>query len=445
MSTTIYQWRQIPNGPRLAVATVADSECAALSIYIPAGSRDEAGLPTGLAHFLEHMVFKGTLARSAREISFEIENAGGQLNACTSEDQTVYEGQGEADMLPILAEVLCDMVWNATFPENEITLEREVIGEEITMYRESPSDHIGDLISAALWDKHPLGNTISGSIESIAQINRESLCLFRDHHHFRQDVVIAVAGPFSIDAVEQIISTHLPATRFHPPEKSLTYEKTNDASQSIFETRETDQLQLALAWHTPGRHSKARHALRMLSMMLGESSSSRLFLELREERGLCYQISSDVTFFEETGAFEISAGLDPESRDEALACIQREIDDLINHGPKPGELDRAKRLTIAQSKFAFETTGAHATWAGEGVLNYSSIPSPAEWRIQIQSVTDADVQAIARQVFLNQQPALAEIGEARMPLREKTNLGISGRFQDGARFVDYSLIPNPDL
>jgi len=413
MSKAIYTWRQIPNGPRLAVATVPDSECAALSIYIPAGSRNEGDLPTGLAHFLEHMVFKGTRTRSARDISFEIENAGGLLNACTSEDQTVYEGQGEADMLPILAEVLCDMVWNATFPENEITLEREVIGEEITMYKESPSDHIGDLISAALWDKHPLGNPISGSLESIAQINRETLCKFRDLHHFRQDVVIAVASPFPIDEVEKMISPHLPVTIFHAPEKSLGYERTKDAPCSIRETRETDQLQLALAWHSPGRHSKARHALRLLSMMLGESSSSRLFLELREERGLCYQISSDVTFFEETGAFEISAGLDPESRNEALACIQREIDDLTTHGPKPGELDRAKRLTIAQSKLAFETTGAHASWAGEGVLNFGNIPSPAEWRIQIHTVTDADIQDIARQVFLDQKPAMAEIGEAK--------------------------------
>lgn len=413
MSKAIYEWRQIPNGPRLAVATLPESECAALSIYIPAGSRDEVDHPAGLAHFLEHMVFKGTQVRSARDISFEIENAGGLLNACTSEDQTVYEGQGEADLLPILAEVLCDMVWNASFPENEITLEREVISEEITMYKESPSDHIGDLISAALWDNHPLGNPISGTLESIAQIQRETLRRFRDQHHFRQDVVIAVASPLPIDSVEKIISPHLPVRHFHRPPKILAFEKHDGTPRSIRETRETDQIQLAIAWHCPGRHSETRHALRLLSMMLGESSSSRLFLELREDRGLCYQIGSDVTFFDETGAFEISAGLDPESREEALACIHREIDDLIAQGPKPGELDRAKRLTIAQSKLAFETTGAHATWAGEGVLNFGSIPSPTEWRNQILAVTDTDIQTIARQVFLDQKPAMAEIGEAK--------------------------------
>jgi predicted Zn-dependent peptidase len=144
--------------------------------------------------------------------------------------------------------------------------------------------------------------------------------------------------------------------------------------------------------------------------MLAESASSRLFLELREERGLCYQIGSDVTFFHETGAFEISAGLDPESREEALACIHREIDDLVTNGPRPGELDRAKRLTIAQSKLSFESTGSHAAWAGEGLLDFGRIPSPAEWRATVMAVTDAEVQAIAREIFLNQQPAMAEIG-----------------------------------
>lgn len=412
MSKAIYQWRQIPNGPRLAVATVADSECAALSIHIPAGSRDEVNLPVGLAHFVEHMVFKGTRRRSARELSFEIENAGGQLNACTSEDQTVYEGRGEADLMPVLADVLCDMVWDATFPEVEIQLEREVIGEEITMYKESPSDHIGDLISAALWGDHPLGNAISGSAESITKIDRKKLVDFRDFHHFRNDVVIAAAGPFTLDEILTMISPHLPKV-FHQGTRALAFDRKQAIAKNVIDERETDQLQLALAWHTPGRHSESRHALRMLSMMLGECSSSRLFLELREERGLCYQISSDVTFFDETGAFEINAGLDPESREEALACIHREILDLANHGPRQGELDRAKRLAIAQSKLAFESTSAHAAWAGEGLLDFGEIPAPADWRAKVMAVTDAEIQEIAIEIFLNQMPSMAEIGELK--------------------------------
>lgn len=408
MNKASYEWQRIPDGPRLAVATLPDSECAALTIHIPAGSRDEHGLPAGLAHFVEHMVFKGTARRSARELSFDIENAGGQINACTSEDQTVYEGRGEAELLPVLADVLSDMVWHATFPESEIQLEREVIGEEITMYRESPADHIGDLISKAMWGDHPLGHPISGSTESIAQIRRESLLEFRKRHHFRNDLVIAAAGPFSAEDVMRIITPHL-SGMFHSGTPALPFERNHAAARDLIEKRETDQLQLSLAWHTPGRHAESRHALRLLSLMLGESASSRLFLELREERGLCYQISSDVTLFHETGAFEINAGLDPDARGEAIACIQREIQNLVTKGPHPGELDRAKRLAIAQSKLAFESTAAHASWVGEGVLDFGRIPSREEWRDRVLAVTDGDIQSIAHGVFHDQKPAIAEI------------------------------------
>ena len=408
MSKATYEWRQIPGGPRLAVATVPDSECAALSIHIPAGSRDEDGLPAGLAHFVEHMVFKGTARRSARELSFDIENAGGQINACTSEDQTVYEGRGEAELLPVLADVLSDMVWHATFPESEIGLEREVIGEEITMYRETPSDHIGDLISAALWGNHPLGHPISGSLETIAAINREALLTFRQRHHFRNDLVIAAAGPFTLDDVSSVMMPHLPGG-FREGRPALPFQRSLHTPRDLNDLRETDQLQLSLAWHTPGRHAASRHALRLLSLMLGETASSRLFLELREERGLCYQISSDVSLFHETGAFEINAGLDPAARDEALACIHREIRDLVANGPRAGELERAKRLAIAQGKLAFESTSAHATWAGEGVLDFGRVPPHSEWRDHVLAVTHDDIQAIAREVFHEQPSATAEI------------------------------------
>lgn len=408
MSRAVYQWKRLEGGPRLAVATLADAECAALTIHVPAGSRDEHDLPAGLAHFVEHMVFKGTTRRSARELSLEIENAGCQVNACTSEDQTVYECRGEAGSLELMADVLADMVWNPVFPEEEIELERDVIGEEITMYRETPSDHISDLISRALWGGHPLGHPIAGTAESIAGINRDHLMEFRTRHHFRNDIVIAAAGPFTLDEVGKTIIRLLPQN-FHDGLTPPPFDAAAAKPAKLIESRDTEQLQLSLAWHCAGRHSESRHALRLLSLMLGETASSRLFLELREERGLCYQISSDVTLFDETGAFEINAGLDPDGRDEAIACIRREIADLMEQGPRPGELERAKRLAIAQSKLAFETTAAHATWAGEGVLDFGRIPDPLEWRENVLAVTAEGICDAARQVFGSREPTIAEI------------------------------------
>ena len=401
-----YTIHDLPGGPRLAHAQVPESECAALSIYIPVGSRDETGgIPAGLAHFSEHMAFKGTETRSAKELTLAIESGGGQANACTSEDHTIYEAQGEAELMPVLIDVLADMTWHSTFPEHEIDLERDVIGEEITMIRESPSDHINDLLAAALWPGHPLGQAISGSMESISKIDRLTLRQFAQTHHFRSDLVIASSGPMPAEDILATLLPLLPKTFIRPP---LRLGYTPSPSRGIIEKRPTDQLQLALAWHTPGRHAEERHALRLLSLILGESSSSRLFTELREERGLCYQVGSEASLFHETGALQILAGLDSDSREESLETIFKETTDLSENGPRPGELERAKRLAIAQSKLAFESTASHAAWAGEGLLFFDRIPSPQEARENLLAVTDAQVQSIARAIF-SQDPATAEI------------------------------------
>lgn len=409
----LYTTHELPGGPRLAHAQLPESECAALSIYIPVGSRDETGnIPSGLAHFSEHMAFKGTKTRSAKELTLAMESGGGQANACTSEDYTVYEAQGEAELMPVLIDVLADMVWHSTFPENEIALERDVIGEEITMIRETPSDHINDLLAAALWPEHPLGQSISGSLESIEAIDRACLQHFANEHHFRNDIVIATAGPMTAEAILEVLIPLLPK-RFKAPAPRANQKFT--PCKEIIERRSTDQLQLALAWHTPGRHAPERHALRMLSLILGESSSSRLFTELREERGLCYQVGSELSLFEETGALQILAGLDPESREESLKTLFKETEDLAQNGPHPGELDRAKRLAIAQSKLAFESTSAHCSWVGEGLLFFDHIPSPQEARENLLQVTDAEVRAIAKKIFA-QKPAVAEIKAKKQKL-----------------------------
>jgi len=408
MNAPEYQWRELASGPRLAVATLPRAECSAVSIHIPAGSRDEGGFPCGIAHFLEHMCFKGTEKLDARALSLRIESAGGQINACTSEDQTVYDGRGDSDLMPLLCETLSDMVWRSSLPAKEIPLERDVIGEEITMVRENPADHIGDMLSAAMWPDHPLGQPISGTLESIAAVDQAALMRFRDTHHFRRDLVIAAAGPFSIDEVAAMLEGLVPECRVAPAQREH-FDAVANPPRHLRETRETDQLQLALAWRTPGRNSEDRHALRLLSLMLGETASSRLFLDLREDRGLCYQISSDVTLFDEIGAFEIHAGLDPESRDEALECIFKHLHELASQGPTPGELERAKRLAITQAKLSLETTASHAAWVGESLLDFGRIPPLEEWRDRILRISEASIKNVAKSLMMSEPHGLAEI------------------------------------
>lgn len=402
-----YETYRTSNGIRLGFAPLPDSECTAVSIHLPTGSRDDPPGYEGLAHFVEHMTFKGTDSRDAREISLDAENIGASLDAFTTEEQTVYEARGDAEALPLLIDILCDMVWHSTFPAAEIELEREVIAEEIVMYQEAPGDHISDLLSRALWGNHSLGQPISGSLESIRRIDKSSLHDFTNRHYRRNDLVISVAGPHQSGEVMALLESRLPTVT--ESVRSTPFVETAVPPRHEVERRDTQQLQLALAYRCFGRTDPRRHALNLLSMILGEGASSRLFQRLREERGLCYQVSCDASLLTDTGSLEIHAGLDPASRDEALACIQEELADLAEHGPRDGELARAKRLAASQSRAGMESTCAHSSWVGDCLLHHGAIITPTEALEKTTRVTAEEVQAVAREVFLPDRLALAEI------------------------------------
>lgn len=411
MSEPVYHWRQLPGGPRLAVSSLPRSRCAAFGLYLPVGSRDDPAGRPGLAHFTEHMLFKGTSRRSARDLAIEIEGAGANLNACTSEDLTCYEARGEARSLPLLAEILCDMAWHSAFAPAEIKLEREVICEEITMYRESPAEHIGDLLAQALWPDHPLGHPIAGTRAAVRRTGRDDFLSFTGRHHRRRDLVLAAAGPFEPDAVAAMLEPWLAGVAFQDPPACQPVAPPGPPA-CLAESRATDQLQLALGFRTPGRLSPQRHALRLFSLLLGEMSGSRLFQELREKRGLCYSITSDLALFEETGSLEIITGLDPANRAEALDQITGQLADLATRGPSPAELERAKRFALGQATLAFEATSSHLGWSAESLLHHGRIVHPDQARAEIEAVTVDDVHQVAA-AFDPARAARAEIRPKR--------------------------------
>jgi predicted Zn-dependent peptidase len=397
-------------GHRVGVAHMPFAECVSLSIYLPVGSRHETpGVNEGIAHFIEHMVFKGTGKRDARAISLDAEGAGGQLNAFTSEDHTAYEARGPAELFPLLAEILADLVWNPTFPAEEIDREREVIVEEILMYHESPSDHIGDLASRALWGSHPLGHPITGSEQSLAAIGRNDLVAFANTFYRSPQAVIAVAGPLTpaevLAVLEPLLPTPDPAAILRP----TPFELASFLPNQLLEQRDTEQTQLSLGFHLPGRRADERYALRLLSLILGEPMSSRLFQELREKRGLCYQISSDISLFDETGAFEISLGTDPDSRNQCLDLIDHELDRIAADGPTAAEVAAAKRFASGQSRLAFESTASHMAWVGESILFHDLLIPVHEARARLDALTQQDVHLAASSFLTPARRALAEI------------------------------------
>ena len=407
-----YQHTQL-HGFHIASCEMPHIESVSAGFFIPVGSRFESAPINGSAHFAEHMIFKGTASRNALQLAIDIEGSGGAINAYTTEDQTCLETRGPADALPHFLEVMSQMLWHSTFPHDEVEREREVIAEEIVMYHENPSDHLHDLLSLALWPDHPLGRPITGTEASILGINRDSLIDFTKHAYTTQGLTLAVAGNISHQEVLSLAERFLPKASSPPLDYTPWSPPATDTVGQpplLHDQRQIEQSHLALGFHTSGRHSEHRHVLRMLSLLLGETMSSRLFQELREKRGLCYHIATDFSLYEDTGTFEIHAALDSDRLEESIRAIQSVLHKVIKHGFYPEELEQAKRFADGQARIGLETPQAQMSWMGDSLTSFGKIIDPDEARQLIESVTLDQAQAFAQATFHPSKLAIASIG-----------------------------------
>ncbi len=399
----------LSNGWRLATTTLPHARSVSIGFYLQVGSRHERTNECGAAHFLEHMLFKGTTRRDAKTIVWDVESHGGSINAFTTDDHTCYDASGPSEILPQLADVLADIVWHSTLPEHEIERERQVILEEIIMYQENPSEHVDDLSCRALWAPHPLGRPITGTPKSLAEIGRKELMDFYHRHYHHGSHIISVAGPQSHEEIRSILEPLLmenhgppqnPSPRF---DRSLVKGPTDD-----IETRDIEQTHLNISWHCGSHTEPNRRARQVLSTLLGETMSSRLFQSLREQSGLCYHIETSTESYHDTGTFSISAGLDSQRIPEALALLQKEIEKILTSAPGEDEVSQAKRYMIGQSQVNFETTGAWMAWCADNLLIHGELRNPNLIREEWAKVTAEDIHRAAREVFASPR-ALAAI------------------------------------
>ena len=410
----------IINGVHVATAEMPHMESVSAGIYLPTGSRYEPAELNGIAHFAEHMIFKGTPTRSALDLTIQVEGAGGTINAFTTEDQTCLETRGPANLLPQFIEVMSDMIWNSTYDANEVEREREVIAEEIIMYQENPSDHIHDLLSEALWTNHPLGRPITGTEDTIKNINSDALKTFTNNYYFHsnQGLTLTVAGKITHKQVCEIAEKNLPLLKSLPESDELfeTYtHKLTDPHKftHLHDQRDIDQVHLAIAFHTNGRCSEERHVLRVMSLIMGETMSSRLFQELREKRGLCYHIASDYSLYHDTGTFEIHLGLDATRLTECLKAINTLIIELIESGFTNDELGQAICYATGQSKISLESTHSRMSWMGDSLLCFGKMISPDEAIGTLQSTTLKELHDLSLNLFKRRNMAVASIGPQR--------------------------------
>ncbi len=417
-SEKMYQITRLKNGLTIATAEMPHMASASVGIWVGVGSRYEPAPISGISHFIEHMLFKGTRRRSAKEISQSVEGIGGYLNAWTSEENTCFYSRARHDKLDELFDVLADMFLNSVFDPVELEKERNVIKEEISMYRDQPHLYVQELLNAAMWPNQPLGRTITGTEKTVDAISREQIVSYLQNNYIAPCTLVTAAGRLRhrdvVKTVERFQKKMKAGRRpqFSPVIISQT------APVIKLHTKKTEQTQMALGIRTCSRHDERRYVIRILNAILGENMSSRLFQSVREEHGLAYSIYSSPSFFEDTGDLVISAGIDVDKLEKSLVLILRELQKMKDAAPSAGELRRARDYVIGQLEMGLENTEPQMIWMGEHLLSYGKIFKVDEVKRRLSEVTAAQIRNVARDFFCPERLNLALVS----PMKSVTGL-----------------------
>lgn len=380
----------------------------AIGLWTGLGSRHECAQTSGAAHFIEHLLFKGTPSRDAATIAREIERIGGSVNAFTSEDHTCYYVTGPAERTEHLCDVLCDMYSHPLIQANDVDLERDVIKEEIAMVRDQPSQWLEDLLSEAAWgNDHPLGRTITGTPETLDGMNRDTLLAAHATGYVGAQTVATVAGRIENHAALDILSQRLADLPAGQP--TAMAPAPSPGCPSRIEVDDIEQAHLAIGFHSAGRHDESRYALKLLNVILGENMSSLLFQKLREQEAVCYSVQSDVMTFDDTGLLHIYAAVDPKNLDRTLTVTTETLADLIATDIDETTVEDAKTYVIGQSRIALESTSSQMMWAGESLLSYGRVRDPEISHDRIAAVTAEEMRTIAATLFTPENLVLAAV------------------------------------
>ena len=406
----MYRTTILENGVRIATRPMPEMKSVSVGIWVAVGGRHETEDLCGISHFLEHLLFKGTSKRSAKQITEEVVGVGGFINAFTTEDHTCFYAKAGSQHLPALADVLCDMYVNSLFAESEIARERDVIREEIMMYKDHPGQFSQDLLTEAMWPRHALGRPLTGSLESITRIRREDLLKFVEKNYNGNSTVVTVAGNCSHDDVVKYFEDKLKNVAKGKPPEFQPWNEVKRDRRVLVANDATEQTHLALGYHAMSRTDDRRHAMKLLSVILGENMSSRLFQQLRERYAYCYSVHSGTLVLEDSGLVSICVGLEPEKLQSALRAIHKELDKLRTRPPGGKELRQAQEYTVGQNELALESTTNQIMWMGESLLAYGSVIDPDEVQACFKRVTGDQIQEVANLCFAPQKMGLGLVG-----------------------------------
>lgn len=381
----------------------------AVGLWVGVGGRHEPARLGGISHFIEHLVFKGTRRRTAAAISQAVEGIGGYLNAFTDEEHTCFYARAAAPHLPVLLDVLVDMLLHPRLDPADIDRERDVILEEWSMYRDQPAELVHDLLNAAQFPRHPLGRPVIGTPASIRRLQRADFESFMRSHYAAGAVVVAAAGNLRHDDLVRAVSRL--ARRFRPGPRMAfqPFSRPVDGPRVRLLKRPTEQTNVGLGFRAASRHDPRRHALRLLNAILAENMSSRLFQVVREQHGLTYNIQSALTCWADVGDIVISAGLDTRDLEKTLRLVVHELGRLQDRAPGAAELRRARDYVLGQFDLSLENTENHMMWLGEQWLGHQTLMPPGRIRDQLAAVTPAAVRAAAAEFLAPRSRTLAVV------------------------------------
>jgi len=382
-----------------------------VGFFIGVGSRYETEQENGITHFIEHMLFKGTKKRpTARDIAVAIEGIGGVFNASTGRELTTYWAKVGQDHFSVALDVLADMLLHSKLEEVELEKERGVIIEEINMTLDHPSDWVHLLATDLIWPDHPLGRDQAGTKETVSGLTRTMLQDYLRRHYQPGNAVLAVAGNVDHDRVVTEASDRLSDWQHKPAIPYLPMEREQEARRIRLEHRPTEQAHLALLLPAISRFDDDKYNLSLLDTILGQGMSSRLFLEVREKRGLAYAVYSYVSPYLDTGLLGVYAGVDADRIDGALGAILEELDKMRQETVSAEELHNAKEFTKGRLQLHMEDSSAVASWIGRQEALEERVRSVDEVLLEIDAVTAADIQRVASRLFEQDKLNLAVVG-----------------------------------
>jgi predicted Zn-dependent peptidase len=398
---------RLASGLTIVTERVPDLHSASVGFWVGTGSRDEEPAVAGASHFLEHLLFKGTAHRSARDIAEAIDAVGGEMNAFTTKEYTAFYVRVLGEHLDLGLDILSDIMWAPAFRPDEVDAERQVILEEILMRGDEPADLAHELVFAARYPDHPLGRDVLGDEETIEAMGRDDIRAFFEHHYRPGNMVVAAAG--AVDHGELVARIEAAVGAVDGGAAPARVAPAAPAQPLVVMHRPTEQAHVVLAMAGLDRADVDRYALAVVDQAFGGGMSSRLFQEVREQRGLAYSVYSWRSAFADAGLFGAYAGTAPERTQETLAVLGAELDRLGATGITSRELEVAKGHLRGSLLLGLEDSGARMSRLGRGQLVHHEVLSIDEVVTRVEAVTLEDANRVAGRLLAGER-TLAVVG-----------------------------------